>query len=278
MGPTKLPVLMYHDLGLSVPGGAPGLTVAPEEFERQVTWLAAHGYKGISPRDWIEWRDKGKSLPEKPVLITFDDGYASVATHGLPVLERQGFSATVFVVTHRFGSSNTWDQALGYPAMPLMSADEISHWAARGFEFGCHTRTHANLASLSEAAIEDEVEGSRDDLAAIINRRPTTFAYPWGSFNKAAHQCVRNAFDLAFSTRRGLNFRGTDLHLMRRCAVRTNRSMLDFAIRVLFGSNPAGRCDEVLTSLARRVFRTSKATSVSHEVQSGQGCSSSSAP
>jgi peptidoglycan/xylan/chitin deacetylase (PgdA/CDA1 family) len=278
MGPTKLPVLMYHDLGLSLPGGPPGLTVAPEEFERQVTWLADHGYKGINPRDWIEWRDKGKSLPERPVLITFDDGYSSVATHGLPVLERHGFGATVFVVTHRLGSSNTWDQALGYPAMPLMSADEISRWSARGFEFGCHTRTHANLASLSEAAIENEVVGSRDDLAAIINHVPTTFAYPWGSFNKAAHQCVRNAFDLAFSTRRGLNFRGTDLHLMRRSAVHANRSMWDFASRVMFGCNPAGRCDEVLTSVARKVCRTSKAASASHEVRSDRGYSSTGAP
>lgn len=268
MGPTKLPVLMYHDLGLSVPGGPPDLTVAPEEFERQVMWLAGHGYTGISPLDWIQWRDKGKSLPEKPVLITFDDGYASVATHGLPVLERQGFGATVFVVTRRLGLSNTWDQALGYPAIPLMSADEISRWAARGFEFGCHTRTHANLASLSEADIENEVVGSRDDLATIINHLPATFAYPWGSFNKTAHNCVRNAFDLAFSTRRGLNFRGTDLHLMRRSAVHANRSILDFASRVMFGSNPAGRCDALLTSVTRKVCRTTKSATVSNQVQS----------
>lgn len=249
---------MYHDLGLSMPGGPSDLTLAPDEFQRQVAWLADHGYVGISPLDWTAWVYKHRPLPEKPVLITFDDGYAGVGTYALPVLERHGFCATVFIVTQRIGSTNTWDQALGYPEIPLMSAEEIASWAARGFEFGCHTRTHPNLTSISEADIQNEVVGSRDDLAAIMNCPPATFAYPWGSFNEAVHSCVRKTFELAFSTRRGLNFHGTDLHLMRRSAVHPNRSMLDFASRVTFGLNPLGTLDAILSGMPRRLSRASR--------------------
>jgi peptidoglycan/xylan/chitin deacetylase (PgdA/CDA1 family) len=245
MGGNRLSVLMYHDLGPSIPGTFPEV-ISPTEFEKQISWLADHKYVGIRPSDWVAWRNDRKPLPERPVLITFDDGYAGVAKYGLPVLERHGFGALVFVVTSRIGSTNTWDEELGYTQVPLMCAEEIARWSSRGIDFGCHTRTHPNLVSLTAAGVRAEVVGSRDDLAAIINRTPQTFSYPWGTFNDAVYECVRDAFDLAFSTRRGINFRGTDPHLMRRSQVHAHRSMLDFANRVFFGLNPLARFDSLL--------------------------------
>ena len=236
-----LRVLMYHDVGPSVPGAFPDATIHQAEFEKQIAWLDDHGYVGIRPSDWIARCRHNKSLPEKPVLITFDDGYAGVAAYALPTLERHGFGAGVFIVTRRIGTASIWDQALGHSAAPLMSADDILRWSSRGIEFGCHTRTHPDLATLSGSEIEGEVVGSRQDLALLLNRVPSAFAYPWGRFNQAVHDCVRNAFDLAFSTRRGINFRRTDRHLLRRAAIRPNRSMLDFACRVRFGLNPFGK-------------------------------------
>ena len=243
---VSLPALMYHDVGRSSIGTPRGHTVTPEQFEKQICWLAQRGYVGIRPSDWVASRRRGKALPRKPVIITFDDGYAGVATYGLPILERYGFGAVVFVVTRRIGATNTWDQALGYRPIPLMSANEIVFWASRGIEFGCHTRTHPNLAMLSTAEIESEIVGSREDLAAILNQVPVSFAYPWGAFNGAVHSCVRSAFDLAFSTRRGVNLPMTDPHLLRRGAINPDRSMLDFAFRVIFGLNPLGKPEDLL--------------------------------
>lgn len=250
-----LRVLMYHDVGSSIPGAFPDGTISLGEFGKQMAWLADHGYVGICPSDWISRHRKGAPLPDRPVLITFDDGYAGVATRGLPILERYGFGGAVFIVTRRIGSTNTWDQALGYSAVPLMPADEIIRWSSRGIEFGCHTRTHPNLATLSEAEIQNEVVGSRDDLAAIVNQVPAAFAYPWGSFNRAVHNCVRGAFELAFSTRPGVNFAGTDPHLLRRGEVHANRSTLDFICRVRFGLNPFGRLESMLRRSSRNPFR-----------------------
>lgn len=240
---VTLPILLYHDLGQSVSGMFPDQTVAPKVFESHIGWLAHHGYVGIQATDWIAWRRNGKSLPSKPIIVSFDDGYAGVATYGLPILERYGFGAIVFVVTRRIGSSNTWDEALGYTGSLLMSTEEIVRWSSRGFEFGCHTRTHPDLTSLSKPELQDEVVGSREDLAAIINHVPTTFAYPWGLSNKAVRDYVRGAFNLAFSTRRGINWSRTDPYVMRRSCVRPNRSMLDFACRVTLGLSPLAKVD-----------------------------------
>lgn len=237
----KLRVLMYHDIGPSVPGAFPGATVHQAEFEKQIAWLDDHGYVGIRPSDWIAGCRGRKPLPDKPILITFDDGFAGVATYALPIMQRRGFGAGVFIVTQRIGAANTWDQMLGCNGAPLMSADDIIRWSSRGIEFGCHTRTHPDLANLSGSEIQSEVVGSREDLATLLDRVPAAFAYPWGRFNQAVHNCVRDAFDLAFSTRRGINSGRTDRHLLRRAAIRPNRSMLDFACRVRFGINPVGK-------------------------------------
>lgn len=247
----NLPILMYHDLGPPASGMFPDQSVAPDQFESQIAWLANHGYVGIRTSDWIAWRHNGRSLPGKPVVVSFDDGYEGVATYGLPILERYGFGAIVFVVTRRIGSSNTWDEVRGYTGSPLMSADEIARWSLRGFEFGCHTRTHPDLTSLSEPELQNEVVGSRDDLAAIINEVPAAFAYPWGLSNKAVRECVRRTFDLAFSTRRGMNWSRTDPYQMRRSCVRPNRSMLDFACRVTLGLSPLSKLDTLFTATTK---------------------------
>ena len=82
----RLPVLMYHHVGPPRAGACPSLTVTAERFERQVSWLARKGYVGIRPTDWLA-RRAGWPLPSKPVLLTFDDGYADIVEHALPVLE-----------------------------------------------------------------------------------------------------------------------------------------------------------------------------------------------
>jgi peptidoglycan/xylan/chitin deacetylase (PgdA/CDA1 family) len=242
-----LPVLLYHNVG---PRGSMSnpITAPLEQFEEQISWLERNRYVGIRGSDWIAWRRNRKSLPNKPVLITFDDGYEGVASNALPVLEHHGFSATLFLVTRRIGDSNRWDQP-GYLPEPIMSSHAITYWASRGFEFGCHTRTHADLTTLERAQLRNEIEGSRDDLATILGSVPAMFAYPWGKFNQPVREHVRAAFELAFSVRRGLNFTKTDPHLMRRTTIHPGLSMLDFKSRVILGFSPVAGFKRLRPSL-----------------------------
>jgi len=164
----KLPILMYHNVGPLPPADPFCLTVGPDQFERQICYLVSHGYQTICPSDWLAARREGTPLPERPVLLTFDDGYADLAHHAFPVLRRHGLKAAAYVVTRRLGLTNTWDEVVGRPTMRLMAADQVCEFAGQGIEFGSHTRTHPRLTSLSEQRLNEEIEGSRDDLRGLL--------------------------------------------------------------------------------------------------------------
>jgi peptidoglycan/xylan/chitin deacetylase (PgdA/CDA1 family) len=238
---VRLPVLLYHHVGPQYPGTIHGLTVSAERFEDHVRWLARHGYKGICAADWLRWRNDGKGLPEKPILVTFDDAYEDLAEYALPVLRRYGFSAVVYVVTGQFGGTNAWDKARGCGTLRLMSADQIRDWALQGIEFGAHSRTHADLTSLSPRELLEEVAGSGKDLEALLGAKVNSFAYPYGFHNQAVDDCVRGAFDLAFIADdhdEGMNHLQTDPHLLLRTMVQSNDSLLALRFRARWGYNP----------------------------------------
>jgi peptidoglycan/xylan/chitin deacetylase (PgdA/CDA1 family) len=187
----------------------------------------------------LEWRNSGGGLPRKPILITFDDAYADITEHALPILRHFGFSAAVFAVTARIGQTSNWDASRGYTTLPLMSAEQIRYWAEQGIEFGAHSRTHADLTTLSTDALFEEIVTSRNELAALVNRPAIAFAYPFGAYNDAALGIVQSNFDLAFTfnLNNGFNCRETDPHLLRRVLVRSNQSMLAFSLLVRMGFN-----------------------------------------
>jgi glycosyltransferase involved in cell wall biosynthesis/peptidoglycan/xylan/chitin deacetylase (PgdA/CDA1 family) len=257
-----LPVLMYHHIGVQRQGTFAQLTVSPALFERQMRWLADHGYVGITPSQWLAWCRESAPLPERPVLITFDDGYADIADYALPVLKRYGFGGAVFLVTGRIGGTNAWDEQQGSAAHRLLTEDQIRRWSQQGIEFGSHSRTHPDLTKLDAQRLADEVEGSRDDLAEIIGARPCSFAYPFGTWNEPVLESVRRTYDLALGCIEGMNGLPTDIHQMRRTMVLPTDGMLDFACRVRFGRLPlAGlrarlglrtRAEAVLRSIGSR--------------------------
>ena len=237
----RLPVLLYHHVGQRRPGAPPGLTVAPEKFARQIRWLARRGYTGIRAADWAAWLRTGQPLPRKPVLLTFDDAYADLVEYALPVLRRYGFAAVVYVVTGEVGRTNAWVEAQGYTGLRLMTADQIRTWARQGIEFGAHSRTHADLTKLGPAEVEQEVLGSRDDLANLLGERVVSFAYPYGPYNQNALDCARRGFDLAFTVDRvskGMNYLDSDPHSLQRIMVLPGDTVLDVLSRARWGHSP----------------------------------------
>lgn len=232
---VRLPVLMYHRIGEQKRGTYPDLTVDPGKFAIQMQWLAENGYEPISSFDWVAYCTVAKPLPEKPVLITFDDAYADLADHALPVLREHGFRAVVFVPTAYIGESNIWDQAKGSASIRLMTADSIKKWAVHGIEFGAHSRTHPELDGICASALPEEVAGSQAELERIIESPVFAFAYPYGNHNERVEEAVGRCFRLAFTTEDGLNNLGTNLMRLRRTMVQPDDSLVDFASRVQFG-------------------------------------------
>jgi peptidoglycan/xylan/chitin deacetylase (PgdA/CDA1 family)/GT2 family glycosyltransferase len=238
---VRLPALLYHHVGPARPGTYPELTIAPERFQRQVRWLAKRGYVGIRPADWQAWRLGAGRLPDKPVLLTFDDAYADLTEYALPVLVRHGFGAAVFVVSGGVGGTNRWDEELGGGTHRLMTVEQIEEWRSRGIEFGAHSRSHVNLRELDDQDLASEVAGSADDLADLLGTRPAAFAYPYGYSDQRVARRVREVFDLAFTCDEGMNDLRTDPHALRRTMVQPGDLWPDFGFRVRLGWSPLER-------------------------------------
>ncbi len=173
---VRLPILMYHYVG-PWPEGADelrqGLTVRPEDFAAQMAYLHARGYVTVSLYDLMEALSLGRPLPERAVVLTFDDGYRDLAEHVAPVMEQYGYTGTVFVVTQLMDEERpeylTWAQA------------EALY--AAGWKIEPHTKTHELLAGRERDFQLYQMLGSLQTVEAHIGARPRFFAYPSGQYD-----------------------------------------------------------------------------------------------
>jgi peptidoglycan/xylan/chitin deacetylase (PgdA/CDA1 family) len=173
----RVPVLMYHSIG-----GADRLAVRPEAFAEQMAWLRDHGY---TPLPFGE-----RTRPAaRPVVITFDDGYADLHGHALPILERLGFAATVFVTTGWLHDAGP--QAAGRPPGRMLTWRQAAEVAAAGVEIGAHGHSHAQLDQLGDPALRDELRRSRGLLEDRLGRPVPTMAYPYGYSSARVRREVR---------------------------------------------------------------------------------------
>ncbi len=268
-GASGLPVLVYHHVGPRRPGIFRSLTMSPRRFERQIACLARLGYTTPSEKDVLAWLGGQRELPQKSILITFDDAYSDLSEYALPTMMRLGFRALIFVVTGQIGGSNLFDQRNGCGPLRLMSADEIKSWAALGFEFGSHSRHHRDLRSLSHEELAQDIKGSRLDLAELLQRPPLSFAYPYGAFNESIETCVKQDFELVFTIRHGLNEAGTPLHRIRRTVIDHRDTVVDTLCRACWGWSPLERIRKKVAEPVRLLmagFRSSLPARVPNDV------------
>lgn len=231
----KVPALLFHDVSQDVVGKVPYITLSPERFRGIISWLAASGYTGISARDWLNALNGTRVLPKKTVVITFDDAYASIAEHALPVLKSYGFSATVFVVTGLVGRTNEWDTPK-WRSLALMDAEQLRFWAASGVEFGSHSCQHHDLTKLTDVELAHDISSSRDELARLVGDPIVSFAYPYGLHNETVRRIVSQTFRLAFSIQEGVLTPHTDPMLCCRVEIGPSYSLLRVSLSLRFAS------------------------------------------
>ena len=172
----RTPVLIYHNVGTPHPDEYPGLTTTMAEFEAQIILMAKMGYHAILPSEWLRWRDMGEPLPERPLMLAFDDGYDEACRIAFPILEKYGFGAACMIVTSCIGSTNRWDEEAGRPSFQLMSEAQIIEWSQRCIEFGGHTSRHPELTLENNERIEREIAECKEGLTTLLGRLCTSSA------------------------------------------------------------------------------------------------------
>ena len=131
---------------------------------------------------------------ETLVGLTFDDGYKDFADTAVPVLEKFGFSATVFAVVGMLGEENRWEHTYSpRPQLKLLGVEELREVAARGMEVGSHSMTHPDLSGLEPEQLEKEIGKSRRILGEVLGEAVEGFCYPYGSYDAAVVRATRRA-------------------------------------------------------------------------------------
>ena len=223
---NPIPILTYHQVDAPPPRGVPyrSLVVSPAAFARQMGWLKALGYRGLSMSALEPYLRGEKS--GKVIGITLDDGYVNNLEHALPVLRHHGFSATCYVVSGQLGGSNVWDHAKGVPVQRLMDAAQLKAWLAGGQEVGAHTRSHADLLQADDAAAREEIAGCKLDLEHVLGAEVRHFCYPYGRHSKEHVAMARTAgYATATSTRRARSSASDDLFDLPRVPVLRTTSL-----------------------------------------------------
>ncbi|MEA3337324.1 MAG: polysaccharide deacetylase family protein [Chloroflexota bacterium] len=186
---VTLPILMYHYVS-DPPAGADryrrDLSVSPAQFEQQLAFLKSKGYQSINLYDLFDHLTRGQSLPEKPVILTFDDGYLDNYQNVFPLLQEHGFSGTFFVITELAArasrsmiAANGFDYAAGY-----MNWQQLGEMAEAGMDVECHARVHENLTKNDDDRLVWQVLGCREMIEEALGRRPRFIAYPEGAYNR----------------------------------------------------------------------------------------------
>lgn len=187
-----VPILMYHAVTDAPTERCRPLAVRPHDFADQLAYLRDQGFTALTASQLADLRRGGdaRAMPERPVVLTFDDGYADFHTAALPALQRYGFTATLFVATDWLagGAGSAGSQAAPGPMLTWSQVEEV---AAAGIEIGGHTHTHPQLDQLPEAAVRSEVTDSKKLLEDRVQQPVASLAYPYGYSDARVRQVVR---------------------------------------------------------------------------------------
>jgi peptidoglycan/xylan/chitin deacetylase (PgdA/CDA1 family) len=202
----RVPILVYHSVMPHHPGQTREqrvLDVDDSVFVAQMQYLITSGYHVVSLAAAVDAIEGKTKLPQRAVVLTFDDGWENQYRHAFPILRRFAMTATFFVFTTVIDSDDrnmTWKQ--------------LAELQAAGMTIGSHTRTHPSLPR-THRTLRDEVQASRDEIAKHLGRVPDFFAFPFGDWDKESADWARRAGYRAARAYRGgaWNSRSSLYHL-----------------------------------------------------------------
>lgn len=183
-----VPILAYHHIGAPPPGANRALWVRPGLLERQLSALARAGYEAVTlDRVWQAWHGPG-TLPARPVVLSFDDGYRSQWRAAAPALAARHWPGVLNLQTSRLGVRGG------------LTAGQVRAMIASGWEIDAHSVTHPDLRRVNARRLTAEVAGSRRTLQQRFGVAADFFAYPYGRRDAAVEGAVRRAGFLGATT------------------------------------------------------------------------------
>ena len=218
---AHVPILMYHYIS-APPADADiyrlDLSVTPANFEAQLAWLQSQGYQSITLSQLVHHLARGQSLPDKPIVLTFDDGYRDHYTNAFPLLKRYGYLATFFIVTQPIDMANP----------EFLSWDMVKEMHAAGMDMEPHGYRHYDLRGKDTDFLVYEIVGAKEAIEARTGETARFFCYPAGSYDEQTIAVLRSAhFWAAVTTAQGATHSSDKLFELARIRVRGRHSVED---------------------------------------------------
>ncbi|WP_238492472.1 polysaccharide deacetylase family protein [Desulfotruncus alcoholivorax] len=234
-----IPVLMYHKVSPDRRSGGLGLRVNPEDFDWEMRYLKENGFHTVNLGDVLDYYRKGKKVPAKPVVITFDDGYEDNYKYAYPILKKYNFTATIFVVAGTIGKTNIFDtKTKAEPVNKMLDWREIKALDAAGFTIGSHTVNHPILTGVPPDVVKRELVDAKKILEKGLGKKIEYFCYPHGKYNSNIVKLVQETgYRAATTTNQGLVTSGSNPYLLNRIRVTGHYSHRKFVYR-LYQVNP----------------------------------------
>ena len=227
---ASVPILMYHYISVPPPGSDRyrlALSVTPANFDAQMAFLKQAGYHAVTLYDLYAYLAQGQALPDKPVILTFDDGYVDALTQAMPILHKYGFVGTFFVLT---------GPADGGGAGEHLTWEQIAAMSATGMDIELHSREHFDLRNRPNDFLVHQIAGGKESLEAHINLPVRWFAYPSGRYDAAVVRVLKSdGLWGAVTTKDGRTHTASGFFDLQRVRI-SGSYTLDTFIKVVTGS------------------------------------------
>jgi peptidoglycan/xylan/chitin deacetylase (PgdA/CDA1 family) len=176
----QIAILAYHKVGAPSHGAwETWFYVSESIFKAHLSCIREAAWTPIDALDFVAGLECPERLPERSVLITFDDGYVSVLRTAMPLLAEAGYPAVMFIPTKYIGNTNIFDDGVE-PSEPICSWEELRKLQAGGISVQSHGASHTRLSTLSAEERDQEIATSRQVLENGLDKQVLLFSYPYG--------------------------------------------------------------------------------------------------
>ncbi len=209
---SSIPILTFHD----VDDRHAVISFPPDVFRAGFAALHGKGYRTLDLVEAASLLQSGETIPEKSLVLTFDDGFRGVYENAFPILRRLGMTATVFLSVGGPRSLCPKGRLPSLEGRSMLSWEEIREMHGYGITFGAHTLTHPDLTGLTSDRVDHELGVSKRIIEDELGVPVDSFAYPFGLHNETVRTLAQRYFSCACSDTLGLARRGSDPFALER--------------------------------------------------------------
>ncbi len=223
----QLPIVMYHSIADDAKPRFKQFAVPPRLFADHMAFLDDQGYTPLTITQYIHLRQQPHAVwPNRPIILTFDDGFDDFYTHAFPVLRCHGFVATLYVTTGFVGATSRWLRRSGEAMHQMLTWDHLRELSQNNIECGAHSHNHLPLDTLPLTLARQEIQQSKQLLEKQLSREVLTFAYPFGYYTSALQEEVcRAGFTSACAVKNTLCTGASNPYALERLIVRRDVSV-----------------------------------------------------